>query len=124
MTEGIHILTGLDIHTEEFHRLINLPKLIKHCVVTVINVKKFYQLKLQLLSASDKKTMTGIARQIEALALYEIENAKESIPLVDADSRLGWEPRMEYLGDAGHIKWKIRQVNYMLEYELKKYREV
>ena len=56
---------------------------------------------------------------MERVALDEIENAESVIPFVQKNSRLGWEPSMEYLGDEEHIRWKIRQVNYMLEAELK-----
>jgi hypothetical protein len=86
-----------------------------------IHVKQFHILKLKMLSASDKETMNSYAKQIEKIALEEVENARDTIPLVKADSRLGWEPCMEYLGDAEHIQWKIKQVYYMLEHELKKY---
>ena len=48
----------------------------------------------------------------------EIENAKQTIPIVEEDSRLGWEPSMEYIGDAAHIQWKIRQVTQVIEKEL------
>ena len=61
--------------------------------------------------------MTDIARK-------EIENAERTIPLVEADSRLGWEPSMEYIGDARHIRWKIRQVTQLIEQELPEYRKV
>jgi len=57
--------------------------------------------------------------KMEEIALEEIQNAKSAIPLVQKNSRLGWEPSMEYLGDEAHILWKIRQVEYMLENELK-----
>ncbi|MBQ5931334.1 MAG: hypothetical protein IIX00_03650 [Tidjanibacter sp.] len=57
---------------------------------------------------------------MEKLLLTEIENAKAALPLVDADSRLGWEPTMNYLGDREHIEWKIRQVQYVLEKEIVK----
>ena len=51
----------------------------------------------------------------------EIENARNTIPLVEADSRLGWEPSMEYMTDTDHIQWKIKQVTRVLEVELPGY---
>ena len=45
------------------------------------------------------------------------------MPLVEADSRLGWEPRMEYMCDAERIHWKIRLVKYVLENELADYKK-
>ena len=44
-----------------------------------------------------------------ALAREEIANAEATIPLVEADSRLGWEPSMEYMTDRAHLEWKIER---------------
>ena len=41
------------------------------------------------------------------VAKNEIENAKNTIPLVERDSRLGFEPSMEYMCDKAHLEWKI-----------------
>ena len=38
--------------------------------------------------------------QLVAVGEDEIANCEAAIPIVEADSRLGWEPTMEYLGDA------------------------
>ena len=59
-----------------------------------------------------------------ALAQAEIANAEATIPIVEADSRLGWEPSMEYIGDAAHLRWKIRQVTQVIETELRAYQRV
>ena len=59
--------------------------------------------------------------KIEALAQKEIANAKEAIPFVELDSRLGWEPSMEYVTDKWHIEWKLRQMESMLR-EVNDYR--
>ena len=64
-----------------------------------------------------------ILDEIEALAKEEIKNAESAIPLVEADSRLGWEPSMEYVGDVWHLNWKIRQVNSAL-LEIADYRKI
>ena len=47
-----------------------------------------------------------------------------TIPLVEFDSRLGYEPSMEYMTDVWHIEWKIRQVTQVLENELPGFVEV
>ena len=60
---------------------------------------------------------------METLLLEERKNAEETIPLVQLDSRLGWEPSMEYMTDEEHLLWKIRQVNYVLDYEIKNERK-
>ena len=45
---------------------------------------------------------------MNAIAEDEIGNALRTIPLVEADSRLGYEPSMEYMCDRAHLEWKIR----------------
>ena len=40
-------------------------------------------------------------------AKKEYANAKAALPLVEADSRLGWEPSMEYVGGPEQIRWKL-----------------
>ncbi|NLF18414.1 MAG: hypothetical protein GX595_14350 [Lentisphaerae bacterium] len=57
-----------------------------------------------------------------ALAQAEIANAREAIPLVEADSRLGWEPSMEYMTDREHLEWKIRQVYQVIDEAIPAYR--
>ena len=59
-----------------------------------------------------------IHRQMVALGQAEIKNAEATIPLVQADSCLGWEPSMEYIGSEYHLRWKIKQVRQVLEYEI------
>jgi len=42
---------------------------------------------------------------------------------VEADSRLGWEPSMDYMTDVEHLHWKINQVRSVLDAEFPKYRQ-
>ena len=56
-----------------------------------------------------------------AVGQAEVENAEQTIPLVEADSRLGWEPSMEYICDKAHLEWKLRQVRQVLQMELPRY---
>jgi len=58
------------------------------------------------------------------LAENEIANARNAIPCVEADSRLGWEPSMEYMTDRWHLESKIRQVRSMINGELTAYRKM
>ena len=48
-----------------------------------------------------------ILRLCEELAIRECENARRTIPAVEYDSRLGYEPSMEYMCDKEHLLWKI-----------------
>lgn len=50
---------------------------------------------------------TDIAAEMERIALNEIENARRTIPVVLEDSRIGFEPTMDYTADEIRLNWKI-----------------
>ncbi len=104
--------------------MINLGKFIVNCVTTTINVKKWVMLKMKLLIETDEEKINEYIDKMIEIGKDEIKNAEATIPLVEADSRLGWEPSMEYMTDAYHLKWKIRQVKLTIEEELPMYRSV
>ncbi len=102
--------------------MINLGKFIVNCVTTTINVKHWYSIKNKLFLETDEvKVVEYIDKMIE-IGQAEIKNAEATIPLVQADSRLGWEPSMEYMTDEGHLRWKIKQVKLAIEGELPGYK--
>ena len=80
-------------------------------------------LRHKLFGLETKEGMAELIDRIEKLLLDEIENARATIPLVEKDSRLGWEPSMEYVTDREHIEWKIRQVQFVLDVEIKDCRD-
>ncbi|MGI6355547.1 MAG: hypothetical protein ACOX6W_10680 [Lentisphaeria bacterium] len=57
------------------------------------------------------------------IANREIANAKQTIPLVEQDSRLGWEPSMEYMTDKSRLEWKIAQVTEVINELIPQYRK-
>ena len=69
-------------------------------------------------NALSKEERRTIIAEMKALAEAEIENARRTIPLVQLDSRLGFEPSMEYIGDEAHILWKIETTQKALEEEI------
>ena len=40
----------------------------------------------------------------------EEENVRETIPLTEYDSRLGWEPSMRYTTAPENLYWKLNQL--------------
>ena len=48
-------------------------------------------------------------------ARAERANAVAALALVDADSRLGFECSMEYVGARDQIEWKIRRIDERIE---------
>ena len=76
---------------------------------------------MKMQNSTTKEEALALLDEIEKLAYVEIENAKDTIPAVETDSRIGWEPSMEYVTDKWHLEWKIRQVHAALR-EIATYR--
>ena len=53
----------------------------------------------------------------------EIQNVNATIPLTEADSRLGWEPSLDYIAGTWHLKWKLYQLNNLKEQVIPEYRK-
>ncbi len=102
-------------------RLCNLVHYMEHCIRTTIHTKRWSLLRGKADCCKNLDELLEIHRQMTAIGEAEIENARQTIPLVQADSRLGWEPSMEYIGSEYHLNWKIRQVRYVLDYEIPRY---
>ncbi|MFA7159231.1 MAG: hypothetical protein WC299_07990 [Kiritimatiellia bacterium] len=102
--------------------LLNLGLFMRNCIRTTLNIKEWWILNRRLTNASGRKSILKLLDEIEALARREIANAESTIPLVERDSRLGWEPSMEYMTDAEHLRWKIAQVKSVIAREIPAYR--
>ena len=105
-------------------KLLGIGKFVANSVITIIHLKEWFLLNEKLIIESSKIKALAILDKIEAIANAEIKNAQNTIPLVEADSRLGWEPTMEYMTDKEHLEWKIRQVQSTIEYDIAKYRKI
>lgn len=121
-------------------RMWALVRFMEYTCRTVLHVKRWHQLKWRLgfrfvpsegkskpsemtlcndiFSALSGKERAYIIGQMKELAEAEIENARRTIPLVELDSRLGYEPSMEYIGDKAHLLWKIETTKNALEQEI------
>ena len=80
-------------------RILGVGKFHLAAVRTLANVKRFYRAGLE----NDAKTMLSIIDDEE-------RNVRETIPVVEFDSALGWEPTMGYLADRANLEWKLRQL--------------
>jgi len=124
--EKLESLAGkLDgIRKEDCLRLCNMIHFMEHTATTAIHAKKWAILRWQFPTLTEKADLQNWVDTMTALAEAEIQNAEQTIPFVEADSRLGWEASMEYIGDARHLRWKIRQVRQVIDTELSAYRNV
>ncbi|MBR1969284.1 MAG: hypothetical protein IKA17_02900 [Clostridia bacterium] len=118
MDEGIALIETIENRNDELEELLELGKYISCCVTTSINVKTFCLARQDMNAAKTAKDVLKYIELMEEIAKAEIKNAESAIPLVQHNSRLGWEPSMEYLGDEEHIRWKIKQVQGMIDHQL------
>ena len=84
---------------EKARRMAGLGRFMQRTVITAINVKQGAMAHLD-----------GKKDEVLAWAKKEYANAKAALPLVEADSRLGWEPSMEYVGGAEQVRWKLNRM--------------
>jgi len=104
-------------------QMLNLGKFIRNCIVTTIHVKQWWKLNMMLRMEPDVEKSHRILDAMVDLAEAEIRNAENTIPLVEVDSRLGWEPCMDYTTSPAHLQWKIEQVKRVVSFEIPSYRE-
>ena len=105
-------------------RLINQIHYMENTVTTTIHVKEFAKRKWLVRALTDPDALAQLLREMIAIAGDEIRNVQDTIPLAQADSRLGWEPSMEYIGGVRHLEWKLRQTRQVMEQELPGYLDI
>lgn len=123
LDEGIKILEGIKDKNEKLEKLILLGKFMRNSCRTVIGIKEHFILKQKLTIVGSKEEAGKIIDELEAVVLREKENVLDTIPVVEQDSRLGWEPSMEYTTDRKGLEWKLRQLDYELNFKIPSYRK-
>lgn len=103
--------------------MLGLNEFIALTIRTVIHAKQWWKLKQRLFIEGDPLKAAALLDELEAVAKAELANAEAAIPLTEADSRLGWEPSMDYMTDPEHLQWKIAQIRSLLDSELPTYRK-
>lgn len=78
-------------------KMSDLARYMARCWTTARNLK----LGVQAHFAGDQKALRDVARS-------EYANKEATLELVDRDSRLGWEPSMDYIGGREMIEWSMR----------------
>ncbi len=107
---------------EDAERIAGLCKFIRNTMRTAINVKEFAKLKFILKDTHGAERNEVVGKLLE-ICKAEEANALDTIPLVEFDSRLGYEPSMEYMTDKAHIDWKLGLLREVMEKELPSYYE-
>jgi len=86
--------------------------------LTMLHIKQWWLLNKRFESEYQKEKALLLLDEMEKLIADERENAEMAIPLVERDSRLGWEPAQDYICDAEHLRWKIRQLDNVFKHAL------
>ncbi len=123
LREGVALLETITDPNEELQRLLLLGKFLVYSSVTAIHAKRFYTLKARLAACESREESAALLDEIEQVMRAERANVEEAIPVVELDSRLGWEPSMEYTADERCLRWKLRQLDYELNTTLRVYRK-
>lgn len=92
-------------------RQIGLAEFLAHAVRTMNNVRRFLLEGTTFASdavSQDKRQEAGA--RMRAVLADEAANVRETIPLVVADSSLGWEPTMGYVCNRMMLEWKLSQL--------------
>ena len=76
-----------------------------------------------LIMEEDPEKAQEILERVKKIAEEELANVRETLPLTEADSVLGYEPSMDYAAGREQLEWKIRQLSSVLEIDIPNYAE-
>ena len=108
---------------ENLEKLILLIRFIKNTILTGLNVKKHFIIKQNLSIAKSREQADEYIAQLISVLKMEKDNVIDTMSIVKYDSRLGWEPSMEYTTDQKGLEWKLRQLDYELNVKIPKYKK-
>jgi len=107
---------------EAAERQVGIGKFFGHVLRTMIGIKKWYLANRRLEVTEDFVEANAILDEMTAILEEEKKNVQETIPLVEADSSLGWEPTLEYACDREHLEWKLGKLDSVIKYTIPNYR--
>jgi len=123
LTEGTRQLEAIGPINDEFSYLVNLGRFMECFVITGINAKDWFKVVAKLPVADSREEVERLIAEGERILKSERENVERALPLVRMDSRLGWDPRMEYVCDPARLEWKLRLLDHVQTTELDKFRK-
>lgn len=123
LQDGCRRLEELDEKNGEMEYLINLGHFMECVVTTGIHAKDWFLTVSHLPLATEKATVERLIGDADRILNAERENVLRALPIVKRDSRLGWDPRMEYVCDPARLEWKLKLLDYVQKVELEKLRK-
>ena len=95
-------------------RMLAVGEMFEYTARTLLNVRKFKREGLVYEDAKASARAREAARKaLLAIVDDEEANVRETIPVLEVDSSLGWEPTMFYICDRANLEWKLRQLDGM-----------
>ena len=113
--KGLELLESVTDKNEELTRLIGMGHFMRNTIVSVLNMKQFFIRDQKRQKTEDKEEKARLINEMIEILKAESENAVDTIPLVEADSSLGFEPSLEYITDRKRLEWKLGQVETEIE---------
>ncbi len=112
LAEAPAVLDRCESPNRKLRRLHQLVEFMYRSVLTALAGKRLHLLKTEFSTVGTRERAAELLDEIEALLLAERKNVEATIPIVQLDSRLGWEPSMEYSGGEDALLWKLRQLDH------------
>lgn len=122
MQEGGQMLEAIPDKNDALLYLINLGQFIEHVIRSGINLKHWFYVTTRMGIEPDAATAAALVEEADRILNEERVNVLETLPIVKRDSRLGWDPRMEYVCDPARLEWKLRLLDYVQNTELAQHR--
>lgn len=109
---------------QEAGRMLGIAKFTRNTLRTIFHVKNWWLTNVRLLGEVDPEKVFALLDRLKEIIALEKGNVLDTVPLVEADSRLGWEPTMGYMADRAHLLWKMEQLENLQTYDLDVYRKM
>ncbi len=122
LQEGCKILETVPSPNDELLYLINMGHFMERIVTSGIHIQQWYLTVTKMQIEPDNEMVKQYLAEADRILDAERENVLATIPIIEADSRLGWDPRMEYVCDRRRLDWKLKLLDYVQHTELNQYR--
>ena len=108
---------------EHAAKIVGVGEFCSRAIRTMIHTKRWWLLNRRLEIEYDFTEAGKILDELDQIIEAEYDNVERTIPLVEADSRLGWEPSMDYIGGIRQLRWKLNYLETLRRHTLPDYRK-
>ncbi len=112
---GLELLESVAVKNDELKRLINMGHFIYRTIITALNRKQYFALDTARQAEENDAKRNEIINEMIELLKSERINVVDTIPIVEFDSVIGFEPSIEYVTDRKRLEWKLAQIDEEIE---------